>query len=427
MTSPTVDQPDARPPGKSGGAGKKILLVLLALVIGASGYAGYDALTFLDTPASENPKDVIIDIQPGATFDRVAWDLYKQGVITDVFRFRLLAQAKSRIGSVQAGEFLVSTGWTPDQVLTHLTSGKALLYRLSLREGLPWWDVARLVEEGGFAKASEFEAVIHDPEFLRRHGIPFASAEGFLYPETYLLKKPKTLGGREQAETVARLLVESFWKRSWEALAAYAATDTGPKGSPIPLPNFVLKNGAPTRIPPQAAPVNAGSAVAPGEDAAQPRGKTADPPLFAPVSAETLRYLAVMASLVEKETGVPDERARVAGVYANRMRLGMLLQCDPTIIYGLGKTHKGPIRRSQLEDATNRYNTYKHAGLPPGPICSPGAGALRAVVSPEPHSFLYFVATGRPDGTHAFSTTLRDHEKAVGAYRSTQGRYPNSR
>jgi UPF0755 protein len=70
------------------------------------------------------------------------------------------------------------------------------------------------VEEGGFAKASELEAVIHDPEFLRQYGIPFANAEGFLYPEIYLLRKPRTLGGREQAKIVARILVESFWKRS---------------------------------------------------------------------------------------------------------------------------------------------------------------------------------------------------------------------
>jgi UPF0755 protein len=135
-----------------------------------------------------------------------------------------------------------------------------------------------------------------------------------------------------------------------------------------------------------------------------------------------LRYLIIMASLVEKETGVAAERARVAGVYANRTRIGMLLQCDPTIIYGLGKNQSGPIRRSQLDDDKNLYNTYKHAGLPPGPICSPRAAAVQAAVAPEAHQYLYFVATGKPDGTHTFSTNLRDHEKAVRVYRATQGR-----
>lgn len=409
---------------KKGGIRKKILLVLLAVCLGCGGYVAYDAVTFLNSPASTAPKDVVIDIQPGATFDRVAWDLYKEGVITNVFRFRVLAKLKDQLGSVKAGEFTVNTGWTPDRVLAQITSGKAMLYRLAIREGLPWWEIADLVEAGGFAKADEFEAVIHDPEFLRQYGIPFANAEGFLYPETYLLRKPKTLGGREQAEIIARILVESFWKQSWKAFENYAASDTGPKTSPVLLPDFVLKNGVPVRIPPHAASVNThtdGSA-SPAAPQTIVRERIVTPPLQAPVSPETLRYLVTMASLVEKETGVPDERARVAGVYANRIRIGMILQCDPAIIYGLGKNQKGPIRRSHLDDAGNLYNAYKHPGLPPGPICSSGAAAMQAAVNPEAHQYLYFVATGQPDGTHTFSTNLRDHEKAVRVYRATQNR-----
>lgn len=387
---------------------RRTLLALGLLLACAGAFTGYDAYTFLRTPASTEPKEVFIDIQPGATFDRVAWDLYKLGAIADVTRFRILAKYRNKLGSVQAGEFAVNTGWTPERVLDHLTSGRAVLYRLALREGLPWWETAHLVEQAGFAKASEFEAVIHDPEFLRRHGIPFANAEGFLYPETYLLRKPKQLGGREQAEAVARILVQTFWERTWPALARYAAADSdAARGTPLPLPDFTLKSDIPVRVPPRAAP--AGEAPAP-------------PPLHAPVSAETLRYLVILASLVEKETGVAAERARVAGVYANRMRLGMLLQCDPTIIYGIGASFTGRIRKSQLEDARNPYNTYKHPGLPPGPICSPGAAATQAAVAPEDHKYLYFVATGDADGTHTFSTTLRDHEKAVRAYRATQRR-----
>ncbi|MDL2209751.1 endolytic transglycosylase MltG [Desulfovibrio sp. OttesenSCG-928-O18] len=238
------------PPKKKGGPLKRIFLFLFLLILCGGAYIGYEAYTFLNTPASATPKDVIIDIQPGATFDRVAWDLYKLGVIRDVDRFRIFAQIKRKLGAVQAGEFTVNTGWKPEQVLTQLTSGKSMLYRLALREGLPWWEVARLVEEGGFAKADEFEAVIHDPEFLRQYGIPFANAEGFLYPETYLLRKPRSLGGRGQAEIVARTLVETFWKRSWAALAQYAATDTAPKGTPVLLPDFVMRGTTPVRMPP---------------------------------------------------------------------------------------------------------------------------------------------------------------------------------
>ncbi|MCC8193408.1 MAG: endolytic transglycosylase MltG [Deltaproteobacteria bacterium] len=405
--------PSPEPAGRKSGMAKKILLTLLLAVFAVAGYCAYDGYTFLTTPASPEPRDVTIDILPGATFDRVAWDLYKAGALKDVFRFRLLAKITKKLGAVQAGEFTVNTGWTPMQMLGHLTSGRANLYRLALREGLPWWEVARLVEEGGFAKASEFEAVIHNPEFLRQYGIPFANAEGFLYPETYLLRKPKELGGRAQAEIVARMLVEMFWKRSWSALSQFAATDAGPKGTPVYLPNFALKNGVPVRTPPQAPP-----AAGDGTRLRLP----ITPPLPAPVSLENLRYLVILASLVEKETSLGEERARVAGVYANRMRIGMLLQCDPTIIYGLGKNQSGPIRRSQLEDEKNPYNTYKHPGLPPGPICSPGAASIRAAVSPESHQYLYFVATGKPDGTHTFSVNLRDHEKAVRIYRAAQGR-----
>ncbi len=377
-------------------------LVLLAALLGAGGYVVHDAYCFLTTPASVEPKDIIIDIQPGSTFDRVAWDLYKSGALKDVFRFRLLAKIKNKLGSIQAGEFTVSTGWTPDQLLTQITSGTGTLYRLALREGLPWWEVARLVEEGGFAKAGEFKAVIHDPEFLRQYGIPFANAEGFLYPETYLLRKPRELGGRAQAEIVARILVETFWKRTWPALSQYAAANSDGKGTPLYLPDYSLKNGLPARTPPPST--------------------TQMQQLLVPVSSETLRNLIILASLVEKETGIAKERGRVAGVYANRMRIGMLLQCDPTIIYGLGPSQSGPIRRSQLEDPTNPYNTYKHHGLPPGPICSPGAASLEAAVGPEVHKYLYFVATGKPDGTHTFSTNLRAHEKAVQVYRRSQGR-----
>jgi hypothetical protein len=142
------------------------------------------------------------------------------------------------------------------------------------------------------------------------------------------------------------------------------------------------------------------------------------------VDPTALRQLVILASLVEKETGLPDERGRVAGVYANRLRRGMLLQCDPTIIYGIGPSFSGAIRRSQLEDADNRYNTYKHAGLPPGPICSPGLASLNAAFAPEQHEFLYFVATGL-DGGHSFSKTMSEHNKAVQIYRSRMRSKPD--
>jgi len=216
--------------------------------------------------------------------------------------------------------------------------------------------VAEQLEKQGFCRAVDFTSVIHDPKFLQHWGIPFSSAEGFLYPETYLIPKPRELNA-EAARSVANRLVGMFWQqvdRLW------------PEGRP---------------------------------------------------SSTELKRLVTLASIVEKETSVPEERARVAGVYSNRLRIGMLLQADPTVIYGMGRTFSGRLLFRHLEDDKNPYNTYRRPGLPPGPICSFGAAALEAAKNPEDHKFLYFVATGR-NGGHTFSKSLKEHNRAVQEYRA---------
>jgi UPF0755 protein len=152
------------------------------------------------------------------------------------------------------------------------------------------------------------------------------------------------------------------------------------------------------------------------------RANVADLPQAA--DPDALHRTVILASLVEKETAVPSERPDVAGVYANRLHLGMLLQCDPTIIYGLGESFDGNLRRSHLQDASNPYNTYVHPGLPPGPICSPGRASLLAASRPAEHDFLYFVA--RSDGSHHFSRTLREHTNAVIKYQRKGRPFPTS-
>jgi UPF0755 protein len=123
----------------------------------------------------------------------------------------------------------------------------------------------------------------------------------------------------------------------------------------------------------------------------------------------------ILASIVERETANPGERPRIAGVFFERLRIGMRLQTDPTVIYGLGPAFDGNLRRSDLE-RDGPYNTYTRAGLPPTPIALPGAESLRAVVNPDRRGELYFVATGLPDRTHHFSRTLAEHEAAVRQY-----------
>lgn len=121
----------------------------------------------------------------------------------------------------------------------------------------------------------------------------------------------------------------------------------------------------------------------------------------------------IMASIVEKETALPEERGRIAGVFVRRLHLGMRLQTDPTVIYGIGESFDGDIRRRDLRTDTP-YNTYTRHGLPPTPIALAGKGSLLAAVSPEPGDELYFVSRG--DGSHVFSATLEAHEAAVRRY-----------
>ena len=141
--------------------------------------------------------------------------------------------------------------------------------------------------------------------------------------------------------------------------------------------------------------------------------RASDSPLKSPEEA------LILASIVEKETGPKDDPGLVAGVFLNRLRIGMPLQTDPTVIYGLGESFDGNLRKRDLL-ADNAFNTYTRAGLPPTPIALPGAASLQAVVKPTPTKALYFVARG--DGSSAFSDNLAEHNRAVNKYQRKSGR-----
>lgn len=137
-----------------------------------------------------------------------------------------------------------------------------------------------------------------------------------------------------------------------------------------------------------------------------------------PTAAANVHSLVTLASLVEKETGVPDERPTVASVYTNRLSKGMRLECDPTTIYAaiLQNRYKGVIHRSDL-DSEHPYNTYRHTGLPPGPIANPGHASLAAALKPAETAYIFFVAKPDGSGRHQFSENLAAHERAVADYR----------
>lgn len=290
----------------------------------------YRTWSFLNLPPEDPGSDVRFVIEPGQHFLTIARGLHERKLITDVKQFVAFAQDKGLTAKVKAGEFLLNTGWLPDRVLTTITSTPGILHRFTVREGLTWWQVARLVEEAGLGSYEDFDKAVHDPALLAEYHIPADSAEGYLFPETYMLTRARD----NSARSVAEMMIREFFKKAPEAL-----------GGALPEP---------------------------GE----------------------LHKLVTLASIVEKETGDPSERPAIAGVYANRLNRPMRLQADPTIIYGLGPAFNGNLRQKDLLDAQNPYNTYQHDGLPPGPICSPGGAALAAAAHPEDHGYLYFVAKG---------------------------------
>ena len=142
-----------------------------------------------------------------------------------------------------------------------------------------------------------------------------------------------------------------------------------------------------------------------------------------PAPLETIGDVITLASIVEKETAVPSERRRVAGVFMNRLKKGMALQTDPTVIYAITKGEhkndgKGPLGRRLLSkdlQIDSPYNTYKYPGLPPGPIANPGKASIEAVLNPEKHNYIYFVADGA--GGHVFAKTLKEHNANVAKWR----------
>jgi UPF0755 protein len=303
-------------------------------------------LAYFLGPAELPGREGTLLIRPGMAMPAIARELEARGLIRNAQTFAVIARVFGHTAQAKAGEFLVSSGWTPFEILRVITTTNGIQHKVVVREGLPWWAASKLFEAEGLATADDFAEASRNATLLQKYGVPAKNAEGFLFPETYQLPRSPE-GGQAAVEAMLKEFDRQA-KKLW------------PQGPPPP--------------------------------------------------AELLRIV-TLASLVERETGAPQERARIAGVFANRLRQGMRLQCDPTTIYGLGPAFDGDLKRAHLEDEANAYNTYAHQGLPPGPICSPGLAALKAAINPEQHDYLYFVAKG--DGSHEFSRTLDEHNRAV--------------
>jgi UPF0755 protein len=302
-------------------------------------------------PVHTPGRNIHIHISPGQSLSQITASLKQQEIISRPRLFTLLARFLNVSTNIQAGEFELDTGWTRLQILHALANGQQILHSISVPEGLSWWQTARTLDQTGLTTFDKVQAAVHDKKLLAAFNIPADTAEGYLFPETYHLPRPVD----QQAKPIIRFMLQEFHNKAEKIL--------WPRGLPDP---------------------------------------------------EKVHDLVILASLVEKETGQADERRTVAGVFANRLHRGMRLQCDPTVIYGLGPDFDGNLTKAHLRDADNAYNTYIHSGLPPGPICSPGLASLQAALNPKKHNFLYFVSKG--DGSHHFSRTLSEHNRAVRRY-----------
>ena len=326
-----------------------VIAALLLLFLAMAATVGWIAYYAYNT-SSSTAKAVIVDIPRGSSVKEIGQILDDQGLLTYDIRFPVVARLSGKSNSLQAGEFEVPPGKTVLELIDFLVSAKPVQYAVTIPEGYNIKDTAALLEEKGICEALTYESLAADKQFINSLGFEeMDSLEGYLFPDTYYLTKEDT-----DPRQFIRMQVNRF-NKVWDSLEK-------------------------KRIDGQE-PISRKQAV-------------------------------ILASMVEKETGAGAERARIAGVFFNRLQKGMKLQSDPTVVYGVDD-YQGKITKKHLKTPTP-YNTYVIAGLPAGPIANPGEAALQAVLNPEKTSYLYFVA--KNDGTHHFSATLREHNRAVRKY-----------
>jgi UPF0755 protein len=334
----------------------RTLRLLLLLLLAAGGVAAglgalvwRDLAAFRDTPyGTEGEK--LIEVPAGTGPHQVVRLLVRGGALSDEVRaWRWLRWMKRDRRPMKAGEYAFAGALRPDEVMERIYRGEVKTYQFTVPEGLRMEEIAAIVEQAGLGRASELLALMHDPAFAQELGVPFQNLEGYLFPDTY------TFARGPKPRAVLSAMVARF-RVAWREAEAQR------------LPGITLDE----------------------------------------------RQAVTLASIVEKETGQPDERPRISCVFHNRLKRGMRLQTDPTVMYATMLRHGGRwsqnISKADLL-TPHPYNTYLVPGLPPGPIASPGAAALRAALHPSQCSDLFFVS--RNDGTHVFCPDLRCHEAAV--------------
>jgi UPF0755 protein len=337
-------------------------LLLLALLCAAlAAYAVYAPVGPPEGTSDDNA--IYVDIAPGTGSRAIAAQLEQAGVIRSRYAFDLLRILKG--GKLIAGEYRFNHPAPATEVYERLVRGDVYTIALIIPEGYNIFDIAQAVQSAGLASRDDFLAAERAQTGLISDLSPNApSLEGYLFPDTY--RFPRHIAPADILAT----MVKRFRQAS-----AQLGTSGGSDRVPYP---------------------------------SQSEGWEGNP--------FTLSRTVILASLIEKEVAQPSERPLVASVFENRLARNMPLDTDPSVIYAalLDGRYRGAIFASDLQNPSP-YNTYRHAGLPPGPICNPGIAALKAAIAPAQTSYLYFVADAQ--GHSRFSSTLQEHAKQVGAYR----------
>ncbi|EKP93783.1 endolytic transglycosylase MltG [Thermaerobacter subterraneus] len=341
-----------------------VLAAALVLAAGTAGWLYHRYVNALEPPRPGSPVTTVVRVPRGASTAEIAGLLHRQGLIRDPLAFRVLVRLQGYDGRLRAGVYRLSPGMPAQAVLDKLARGDILTARFTIPEG---WTVAQVVEHlaaEGLVTRESFRAALDRaaadwPYLPRDAGTRNAlkePLEGYLFPDTY--RVPVDEHGRADPALVVRLMLDRFRQ-----------------------------------------------VVGPEEEArARQMGLS-------------VHQVITLASIVEREARVAEERPVIAGVYLNRLERNMTLDADPTVLYALGRT-SGRLTYADLR-VDSPYNTYRYPGLPPGPIGAPGEAAIRAVLHPADVDYLYFVL--RPDGSgrHQFARTLAEHNRNVRAYRQS--------
>ena len=328
-----------------------LVALVLVLILAAATAAGYFWYA-IEKPFGRFPQEgVIVQIPHGASRRTAAHILKHRGVIRSAIAFEIYARRHPK-RTLVAGAYFFDQPLAGKEVFWKLANGEIYEQPFTVHEGDTILDIANNLEAAKYMKAREFLNAANDATQIQDIAPGAKSLEGFLYPATY------DVPYQTSAADLTNMMVRKF-RETMQRIAS-------------------------DRLDPQ-------------------------------IPGTPLLSVITLASLVEAETPKPDERPLVAGVYANRLHKGMLLQCDPTVIYALKRAdlYKPPLTLRDLR-YDSPYNTYVHTGLPPGPIGNPGETAIRAALAPAPTDYLYFVANTQ--GGHFFAGTLAEHNKNVAKY-----------